>query len=117
MYNFVFWIIIAIILLEFVLNRVVSYLNSTWFGKPIPAELEGIYDEEKYAKQQKYSLTNYKFSTVMTSINIVISLVALFIGFYGWFDDVLRGVISNEILLSISFILSRIVERSSIISP
>lgn len=106
MYNFVFWIIIGIILLEFVLNRVVSYLNSTWFGKPIPAELEGIYDEEKYAKQQKYSLTNYKFSTVMASINIVISLVALFIGFYGWFDDVLRGVINNEILLSISFLVA-----------
>lgn len=106
MYNFVFWIIIGIILLEFVLNRVVSYLNSTWFGKPIPAELEGIYDEEKYAKQQKYSLTNYKFSTVMASINIVVSLVALFIGFYGWFDDVLRGVINNEILLSISFLVA-----------
>ena len=106
MYNFVFWIIIAIILLEFVLNRVVSYLNSTWFGKPIPTELEGIYDEEKYAKQQNYSLTNYKFSTVMASINIVISLVALFIGFYGWFDDLLRGVISNEILLSISFLVA-----------
>jgi STE24 endopeptidase len=36
----------------------------------------------------------------------VISLVALFIGFYGWFDDVLRGVISNEILLSISFLVA-----------
>ena len=42
----------------------------------------------------------------MASINIVISLVALFIGFYGWFDDVLRGVISNEILLSISFLVA-----------
>ena len=49
MYNFVFWTIIAIVLAEFVLNRVVSYLNSTWFGKPIPKVLEGIYDEEKYA--------------------------------------------------------------------
>lgn len=106
MYNFVFWIIVAIILLEFILNRVVSYLNSTWFGKPIPAELEGIYDDQKYAKQQRYSLAQYNFSTVMASINIVISLVALFIGFYGWFDDLLRGVINNEILLSISFLVA-----------
>ena len=106
MYNFVFWIIIAIVLAEFVLNRVVSYLNSTWFGKPIPKILEGIYDEEKYAKQQKYSMTQYKFNTVMASINVAISLVALGIGFYGWFDDVLRGVISNEILLSISFLVA-----------
>ena len=105
MYNFVFWIIIAIVLAEFVLNRVVSYLNSTWFGKPIPAELEGIYDENKYAKQQRYSMTNYKFSTVMGSINIVISLVALFVGFYGWFDGVLREVINDQILLSIAFLV------------
>ena len=106
MYNFVFWIIIAIILLEFVLNRVVSYLNSTWFGKPIPKELDGIYDAQKYEKQQKYSMTSYKFSTVMSSINIVISLVALFIGFYGWYDDVLREVIDNNILLSITFLVT-----------
>lgn len=106
MYNFVFWIIIAIILLEFVLNRVVSYLNSTWFGKPIPKELDGIYDAQKYDKQQKYSMTSYKFSTVMSSINIVISLVALFIGFYGWYDDVLREVIDNNILLSITFLVT-----------
>ena len=106
MYNFVFWIIITIILLEFVLNRVVSYLNSTWFGKPIPKELDGIYDAQKYDKQQKYSMTSYKFSTVMSSINIVISLVALFIGFYGWYDDVLREVIDNNILLSITFLVT-----------
>ena len=105
MYNFVFWTIIAIVLAEFVLNRVVSYLNSTWFGKPIPKILEGIYDEEKYAKQQKYSMTQYKFNTVMSSINIVISLVALAIGFYGWVDGELREVINNNILLSVSFLV------------
>lgn len=105
MYNYVFWIIIAIMAIEFILNKVVSYLNSTWFGKPMPAELDGIYDEEKYAKQQSYSMTNYKFSTIMSVINITISLIALFIGFYGWFDDALREVITNNILLSIAFLV------------
>lgn len=105
MYNFVFWIIIAIVLAEFVLNRVVSYLNSTWFGKPIPKILEGIYDEEKYAKQQKYSMAQYKFNTVMASVNVAISLGALAIGFYGWVDGELREVINNNILLSVSFLV------------
>ena len=105
MYNFVFWIIIAIVLAEFVLNRVVSYLNSTWFGKPIPKVLEGIYDEEKYAKQQKYSMAQYKFNTVMASVNVAISLGALAIGFYGWVDGALREVINNNILLSVSFLV------------
>ena len=105
MYNFVFWIIIAIVLAEFVLNRVISYLNSTWFGKPIPTELEGIYDEQKYDKQQRYSMAQYKFSTVMASINLIISLVALGIGFYGWVDGMLRELINNNILLSVSFLV------------
>lgn len=105
MYHFVFWIIIAIVLAEFILNRVVSYLNSTWFGKPIPKILEGIYDEEKYAKQQKYSMAQYKFNTVMASVNVAISLAALAIGFYGWVDGALREVINNNILLSVSFLV------------
>lgn len=106
MYNYIFWIIIAIVAIEFILNRVMSYLNSTWFGKPIPKELDGIYDKQKYDKQQRYSLTNYKFSTITASINIIISLVALFIGIYGWFDGVLREVITNDILLSVVFMVS-----------
>ena len=54
MYNVVFWLIIAFVVIEFLIERTVSRLNASWFGKPIPAILSGVFDEEKYLKQQAY---------------------------------------------------------------
>ena len=82
MYNGVFWLIIAFIIIEFVIERWVSKLNAGWFGKPIPDVLSGVFDADKYAKQQSYSLTNYRFGVLTASFSVVVSLVALFFGLY-----------------------------------
>ena len=58
-----------------------SYLNAKCFGKPIPSILKGIYDEEKYQKQQAYSKENYRFSLLSSSVSMLIIFIALFVGF------------------------------------
>jgi STE24 endopeptidase len=73
MYNLVFWLIIAFVVLEFVAERWVSKLNASWFGKPIPEILSGVFDTEKYTKQQAYSLTNYRFGVLVASFSVLIS--------------------------------------------
>ena len=37
-----------------------DYLNRKSASSPIPSELEGIYDDEKYHKQQNYFIANNK---------------------------------------------------------
>lgn len=103
MYNGVFWLIIAFIIIEFVVERWVSKLNAGWFGKPIPDVLSGVFDADKYAKQQSYSLTNYRFGVLTASFSVVVSLVALFFGLYGWLDTYLRVWIAQEVWLCLAF--------------
>ena len=51
-------LIIAFVTLDFVLSSVLSWLNTRWMTHPVPPELEGLYDEEKYRKQQDYMRTS-----------------------------------------------------------
>ena len=103
MYNGVFWLIIAFVVIEFVIERCISKLNAGWFGKPIPQKLAGIYEEEKYQKQQNYSLTNYRFGVCSSTFSEMLSLVVLFLGVYGLLDNYLRMWIENEVWLCLAF--------------
>ena len=48
----IFIIIIAIVVFDFMFNRLLDILNAGNRSSTIPNELQGIYDEEKYRKQQ-----------------------------------------------------------------
>ena len=62
-----FWTIIGFILLDFIFEKVLDYLNFKNMKEEIPEELKGIYDEEKYKKSQRYEKVTSRFSLV-TSI-------------------------------------------------
>ncbi len=86
MYNTVFYIIVAIVVIEFIWDRYLLYLNTTKWSVDIPVELEGIYDKEKYAKQQLYSKVNYKFSWYSALFNLIVILLMLFGGGFAIVD-------------------------------
>ncbi len=98
-----FYIIIAIIVFDFILERVLQYLNITWRSKPIPEELNGIYDKEKYAKQQAYSKENSRFSSLTSAFSFVLILVFLFFQGFAILNNYLSQSIENELLLGLAF--------------
>ncbi|HNL85130.1 MAG TPA: M48 family metallopeptidase [Chitinophagales bacterium] len=75
-------IIIGFILLEFLLDFILDKLNDTSWDKPIPAELEGLYDDTQYQKAQSYHRELNKLST-LTSI-LSTTLTVLFLWFKGF---------------------------------
>ena len=103
MYNIVFFLIVLFIVADFLLERVLALLNAKKIGIAIPPILEGIYDNEKYQKQQRYSLVNYKFGIFTSSFNVFILLIMFAFVLFGLLDGVLRGVIENELLLTLVF--------------
>ena len=103
MYNIVFFLIVLFIVADFLLERVLALLNAKKIGIAIPPILEGIYDNEKYQKQQRYSFVNYKFGIFTSSFNVFILLIMFAFGLFGLLDGVLRGVIENELLLTLVF--------------
>ena len=81
------WLIIAFVTLDFIISSVLSWLNTRWMTHPVPPELEGLYDEEKYRKQQDYMRTNKRVSLVARCVSFGLTLVILGFGLLGWLDN------------------------------
>ncbi len=98
-----FWIIIGIFCFEFVLERILSALNSSYRSKPVPKLLEGIYDEEKYRKSQQYGHDKDRFGMLSSGISFIATLCVLVFGGFGWLDGFVRQFSGNEIIVSLLF--------------
>ena len=79
-------LIIAFVLLEFGVSSVLSWLNGKWMTHPIPKVLEGLYDEEKYQKQQAYMRANRRVAWIERGVSLAITLAVLIPGVLGWLD-------------------------------
>ena len=82
MHELLFWIIIVIIVVDFLFEKYLDYLNTTKWSETLPDEVKGIYNEEKYKKQQKYQRENHRFGMLTNSFIFVVTL-AMFL-FYGF---------------------------------
>ncbi len=103
MANTIFIIIIAILVFNYFFERILDYLNSTFWSNKLPKELEGIYDSDKYRKSQDYEKTKHKFSLITNTISFVIILCILFFKGFGLLDDFVRQYTDNSILLALLF--------------
>lgn len=95
--------ILIIVTLEFVLERILDYLNVKNQSSKIPSELDGIYDAEKYQKALNYHSTQTRFSFFSSGFSFLITIAMLALGGFGYLDTFLRGFIDNEILLALTF--------------
>ena len=72
-----FFLIIGILVFDYLLERILSWLNSTYWNESLPPELAGIYDEEKYRKSQQYEKHKQKFSTILDTLTFLVMIVFL----------------------------------------
>ena len=103
MHNILFWIIIGIIVLDFIFEKYLDYLNTKTMSDVLPDEVKGIYDEDKYKTQQKYQRENQKFGFWSSSFSFALTL-AMFL-FYGFafVDNLAWGYTSSAILAALIF--------------
>ncbi|MFW5777856.1 MAG: M48 family metallopeptidase [Bacteroidota bacterium] len=98
-----FYVIVAIIILDFLFDRFIDYLNSTRWSNVLPQELKGIYDEEKYRKSQNYHRENMKVGLLTSSLSFILILVFLFADGFAWLDNLVRQYTENPILMALLF--------------
>jgi len=104
-YNIFFWAIVGIIVIGFIWDQIRAALNRSMMSDTLPPQLAGIYDAEKYARQQQYQRVNGKFGLINSSFSTLLLLVVLFAGGLGFLENSLQGVTSNYVLLPILFTL------------
>lgn len=105
MSNILYWIIISIVVAEFALDSVLRYLNAKASKKPIPKELEGLYDETTYKKQQAYIRERRRMSLIGSVINTCVTLSIFAFGGFALFDEWVRNITDHPILMAILFML------------
>lgn len=110
----IFTILLVIVTFDFALERVLSFLNRKSARKPIPKELEGIYDAEKYAKSQAYQEDVSRFGTFSATFSFVLLILAIYNGWFGILDQWIRtfsplSLVSPLIFFGILFIFSDLI--------
>lgn len=99
----VFIIILVILTADFVSERILSALNVKSSIKPIPDLLSGIYDQDKYQKQQSYFRANTRFGLLTSTVSFLVIILMIVFGGFGWLDGIVQRWTANPILVSLIF--------------
>lgn len=99
----VFYLIIGILVFDFLLERLLDYLNSTRRKNELPEDLKDLYDPEKYRKAQDYERTKSRFSLYSSSFSLLLVMGMLVFGGFGWLDQLIRQYSTNPILMALLF--------------
>ena len=94
----VFFIILVILTADFVSERILSALNVKSSIKPIPDLLSGIYDQDKYQKQQSYFRANTRFGLLTSTVSFLVIFLMIVFGGFGWLDGIVQRWTANPIL-------------------
>ncbi len=95
--------ILSIIILSFLLDAFVNYLNIRNIQTSLPEEFKGWYDEDKYAKSQKYLKENTSFDMVSNTFMTFLTLLFILAGGFNFVDTIARGFGFGEIATGLIF--------------
>lgn len=98
-----FYAIIALLVADFIFERILEYLNATRWSDELPKEVADIYDEEKYRQQQNYEKANFRFSLISSTFSFVVMLLMFLLAGFAWVNSLALSVSVNPILTALVF--------------
>ncbi len=101
--NTLFYIILAIIVINFIIDKVLDAINAKHYNDPIPEVLSDVYDEAAYKKSQAYKTVNYKFGIGTSLFSFVLTLGFLFLDGFEYVDNIARSFSDQPIVIALIF--------------
>ncbi len=98
-----FYIIIAIIIIDFAVDKIIEALNARHFNDLVPRELQDVYNETEYKKSQRYNNENYNFGLITSTFSLLLMLAFLFFDGFAYVDSLARGFSDDPILIALIF--------------
>ena len=98
-----FYIIVAIVIIDFVVDQLLDALNARHYKDPVPDSLKDVFNEEEYKKSQQYKKTNYRFGILSSTFSLVVLLLFLFLDGFDLVDDIARSLSDNAIVIALIF--------------
>ena len=103
MSQILFFIIIGLLVADFIFERFLEFLNSTQWSDLLPDEVKDIYNEQEYQKQQAYEKENFRFSMVSSSFSFVLMLLIVLFSGFALVNNWALSVSVNPILTALVF--------------
>src|SRR6056297_435633 len=101
--NTLFFIILAILVVQYLVHQYLEYLNAKRFKSTLPPELSDVFDEDEYQKSQRYKRTNYKFGVISDGFSLVLTICFLSFGGFEWVDQLTRSITDKPIPMALVF--------------
>lgn len=98
------FIIIAILIVSYIWEEILAYINMQHHQRSLPVELKDRYDPKQYERSYMYHQVSYRFGRIKSAVSTLIMLAVLFWGGFGWLDQFLTPLVSNEILRGLLFL-------------
>lgn len=103
MHNLLFYLIVAILLADYLLDRYLDWLNDRNWSDKIPLELSDVYDSHEYERSQRYHRDNNRFAWITSTFQLLLVLGMLFFHGFALVDAWARNVTSNSVGISLIF--------------
>ncbi len=99
----IFYIIIGILLFDYLLVKLLGYLNAKHYNDALPKELKDVYKNDEYKKSQDYKLTNYKFGNLSSLFSLILTITFLCFDGFKIVDGSARSISNNTIIIALIF--------------
>ena len=101
--NTLFYILIAILIISFIIDKILDALNAKHFNDTLPIQVKDVYDDAEYKKSQRYKATNYKFRLLTSTFSLVLTLGFCFFDGFAYVDQIARQLTTHSILITLIF--------------
>lgn len=85
-YGLLWYVIVAVLLLEWGWDQVLETLNRRHWTARVPERLKDVFPEDKFQKQKDYRQANYGFSFISSAVSLVVVLMVLLLHGFGWLE-------------------------------
>ncbi|WP_010522894.1 M48 family metallopeptidase [Aquimarina agarivorans] len=99
----VFYILIAIIIFNFIVDFILDSLNAKRYGATLPNELQDVYPEDEYQKSMDYKKTNHRFSLLTSLFSVTLTLCFFFFDGFKIVNDYALTFSDNPIVVGLIF--------------
>ena len=101
--NLLFYVILGILIVQYLVHQLLEYLNAKRFKSEVPSELSDVFDEAEYQKSQKYKRANYRFGLISDGFSLVLTIAFLWFGGFEWVDQLTRSITDKTIPMALLF--------------
>lgn len=103
MYEELSYLFLGLLLFGFVIEKILEFLNASYYTKPIPKILKAYFPEDNQRKNLNYKQEKFIYSMLNSTVSFLITLSFWYFGGFGWFSSEVTLVFESEMLHTLLF--------------